>query len=470
MSRSHERPPRWVVVSPRRRAAGTARFARPSSSFRTLTVAVLACIVLPAVISPSSSSGAELELAVFQYGVPGEADLYRDIRDDFQRKNPGLTVRLSMLPWDGAFETLRRMVGPAGSAAAPDVVLVRNDWLPQLAGSLQPLNEAAESRARREYCAGALNACYYGKRLYGIPLAARTQALYYRPDVLRQAKAKAPENWGQLIQVAAQTTSPPDMFGFGIPGAGPMGPSSLFLPMLWCTGARLDNDRGEVVFDVEALHVLSLLCELALKRHGAQPEVLSYTQADLEALFAVGRLAMLVDGPWLAWYLDRDVPDLNYDIAPLPAGTRSASLVSVDLLAMPVNSREPELAARLVRHLSQDRFLLAFAQLGALPAKRSVTRRDAIAKDKRLRPFARALEEAESLPLAIWSQLEPALNRAIYDVLSGRKTPREAQRDFRPPGLRLASRLSQEQDSSLAPPNHEGAGGRVNRKTVREKR
>jgi multiple sugar transport system substrate-binding protein len=397
--------------------------------------AALACVALagapPAHAShdPKGRSGraaeagaghAELELAVWKYGVPGEEELYRDIKADFERANPGVTVQLSMLTWDNALETARRSLELRGDA--PDVILIRDDWLPVLASRLRPLTAEMEKRAGEEYYEGALDACRYGKnKLYGIPWMVRTQALFYRPDALRQAHVEVPGDWSQLVTAAVRVASPPDLFGFGIPGAASGDAVRLFLPMLWSTGAQLENERGELVFGVEALHVLSLLSELAVTQHGAEPETLSYSQPDLEALFVVGKLAMLVDGPWFAWYLDEKFPKLNYEVAPLPSGTRPASVVSVDFLAVPVNSNQPDLAARLINHLTQDRFLSTFAQLGGLPAKRSVVRSSEVAKDKRLKPFA----------------LEPAMTRTMFDVISGRKTPHEAWKEFHAPGLRL---------------------------------
>jgi multiple sugar transport system substrate-binding protein len=355
-----------------------------------------------------------------------------------------------MLDWDNALETARRSLDLRGHA--PDVVLIRDDWLPVLASRLRPLSAEMVKRAGDEYCEGALDACRYGKnKVYGIPWMVRTQALFYRPDVLRQAQVEVPGDWSKLVTAAVRVASPPDLFGFGIPGATSVDAARLFLPMLWSTGARLENERGELVFGVEALHVLSLLSELAVTQHGAEPETLSYSQPDLEALFVVGKLAMLVDGPWFAWYLDEKFPKLNYDVAPLPSGTRPASVVSVDFLAVPVNCNQPDLAARLINHLTQDRFLGAFAQLGGLPAKRSVVRSSEVAKDKRLKPFAHALESSESLPLEIWPALEPALTRTMFDVISGRKTPHEAWKEFHAPGLRLYTPEVEEQGNPPAP-------------------
>ncbi|MFQ6131327.1 MAG: ABC transporter substrate-binding protein [Armatimonadota bacterium] len=361
------------------------------------------------------------------YGFPGEMELYQDALASFNRKHPQAEARLSVQGWPDAYASIRNWLTQTDEAAY--VVLVRDEWLPELATGLVPLEDLLSQEEFDQYYGSALDRCRHGGQTYGLPWVARTKALYYRSDLLRQAGVKPPRTWDELITVAGRIASPPDIYGFGLPAADQEESAELFLLLLWAQGGTLVRPEGKWELGPAALSTLEFYSELSNVRHVTQPETTTYSYGDLLGMFAVGRLGMVVADQGLAGLLDGNpvLRNLHYGIAPLPGGEQAITQVSADMLAISAGSRREDLALELLRHLMRDGLLAALGEAAGLPAKRSVAER---ATSPKLRPFLAGIKAARGKPLAIWPEARGPILQLTYEVLTGRKLPEAALRDM----------------------------------------
>lgn len=414
---------------------------RPLAGCGPLHVALALALVAGACWAQAAEEKAVVRVVLCGYGFPGEMELYHDALASFGRKHPQVEARLSVQAWPEAYASVRNWLAQTDDEAY--VVLVRDEWLPDFAPALVPLEDLFAPDEFDQYYASALDRCRHGGQTYGLPWVARTKALYYRTDLFRQAGATPPQTWDELVAAAEKVASPADnIFGFGLPAAADPATAAeesaeFFLMLLWAQGGTLVRPDGKWEMGPEVLRTLELYRQLANLRHVTQPETTTWRQGDLQALFALGRLGMVIADHNLADFLDRSVRlrDLPYGIAPLPGGEQAITQVSADMLAISAASRRQDLAAAMLRHLMRDGFLAALGEAAGLPAKRAVAERTPA---KKLRPFLAGLKAARGKPLAIWSEARGPILQLTYDVLTGRKLPEAALRDVALQGVAVS--------------------------------
>lgn len=93
-----------------------------------------------------------------------------------------------------------------------------------------------------------------------------------------------------------------------------------------------------------------------------------------ENAFMSGRLAMVVQGVWMANFISRHKPDLDYGVAPFPTSDPSLpppTYVEGDVIAIPRGSKHPKEAFEFIRWTQRQEMLelLAFGQKKFSPLK-----------------------------------------------------------------------------------------------------
>lgn len=108
---------------------------------------------------------------------------------------------------------------------------------------------------------------------------------------------------------------------------------------------------------VEALEFL-----LALRNDGSfNPSLGEYTQGTgADTLFGNGRTAMMLDGSWRVSNLELTYPTLNFAVAPLPRGRRTAVIAGSVLWAISSSARQKDAAWDMLRWLHADEQAAAY--------------------------------------------------------------------------------------------------------------
>src|SRR5512140_3641247 len=141
-------------------------------------------------------SGAPVVIEFWAMGREGE--VVQQLVPEFERRTPGIRVRVQQIPWSAAHEKLlTAFVGDA----MPDVFQLGNTWIPELVAldALEPLDARLASTAAvpaADYFPGILDTNVIDGVTYGLPWYVDTRLLFYRSDILEQVgMTQPPRSW-----------------------------------------------------------------------------------------------------------------------------------------------------------------------------------------------------------------------------------------------------------------------------------
>jgi len=146
-----------------------------------------------------------------------------------------------------------------------------------------------------KYYPGAVAAATWRGRIYGLPRAVNTLALYYNRDMFRQAgldPARPPQSWSAVTEAAARLTDRAAN-RFGIAFCAQQTEEGTFQWLSWLQQAGGAVDR---LASAEARAALQIWVDFV--RNGqASRAVLTMRQFEATSTFMAGNAAMVVGGP-----------------------------------------------------------------------------------------------------------------------------------------------------------------------------
>ncbi len=157
---------------------------------------IAACVFALAVLAGCARSNDRQVVHFWVMGQEGEA--VARMLPEFERRHPGIEVRLQQLPWTAAHEKL--LTAFAGDAL-PDVVPLGNTWIPEFAAldALEPLDARIAAQPgfdAADFYAGAWDSGVIDNRTYAVPWYVETRLPYYRRDLLEKVGvAEPPRDW-----------------------------------------------------------------------------------------------------------------------------------------------------------------------------------------------------------------------------------------------------------------------------------
>src|ERR1041385_236741 len=144
----------------------------------------------------ASRSSGRTEVVFWAFGAEGEHAAR--LMPGFERRNPGISVRVQMIPWNAAHEKL--LTAFAGRSL-PDLCQLGNTWVPEFKTlnaieNLGPWVLKSASVRDSNYFPGIWDTNIVDSTLYGIPWYVDTRVLFYRTDLCARAGyAHPPRSW-----------------------------------------------------------------------------------------------------------------------------------------------------------------------------------------------------------------------------------------------------------------------------------
>ncbi|MFI5371423.1 MAG: extracellular solute-binding protein [Candidatus Eisenbacteria bacterium] len=350
---------------------------------------------------------------------------------DFERSNPGITVRVEQLVWSSGRD---RIAAAIDSGRVPDLCEVGSTWIPKLLASGQLADWSAGIADIRPGIRG-WEMVMEGDALYGVPWMLGTRALFYNKTLFARARLdtlRPPETWEELAAAATAIQA----LGGGVHGYGVQtGERGVlfkkFMPFAWGNGGRiLSDDLSSAVFDSPENRA-ALDFYLSLRACGMMSH-----QDTLDREFKQGRLGLEVSGAWLLKSIPRDAPGLRYGVAlvPRPALDRgtNASFAGGEVLVGFRRSKQPEAALRLARFLAEPAHAqtLAAALMSVQPATRGADTTAYYRTHPAEQTMIRQFETAYFTPNhPAWDRMEAAIEDEVEQALLDRKTSQQAIAD-----------------------------------------
>jgi multiple sugar transport system substrate-binding protein len=351
------------------------------------------------------------------------------VKQQFEAANPEIKLDIEIVDWNLGKDKLATLVSADN---APDLANIATLWLPEYVqlGVVEPLDAYLSAEMRDRFLPVTLHGAEYQGQLYGLPIAVSARALYYNKDLLAAAGAQPPGNWEELVSVAKKCTDPAQgVYGFGVQGSK-VETDVYWYYFLWANkGEILNSDGSQAAFNSAAgVEALQFLCDLVQKEKCTEPEPTAYDREGLQEMFKARKLAMTITGPWFWKMLKKDVPDLNYGIAPIPSHKQQKTMAVTDNLIMFKSCPNKPAAWKFVEFFYRPELRQEWAQtFGMIPELKSVAGSDFIKQSTEWTTFLGLLDSSVFVPLhPRWTAVAKEIEVGVQEALLKQKTPQAA--------------------------------------------
>jgi ABC-type glycerol-3-phosphate transport system substrate-binding protein len=293
-----------------------------------------------------------------------EGDAIQAIVDAFNAGQPEIWVR--RVPVSDIVP--KAMVAIAGGDA-PDLVGLFNYNIPLFAeaGAVRPLAELGDAISEDAYTPGVRRLLMHEDAQWAGVATCHSLALYYNRRRFRDAGLdpdRPPRTVAELDACADALTT---REGDRIVRAGFLPNIPFFWPYLWPIlfgGSLYDDERDRATLAAPANVAAYTWAAGYAERYGVRATTafaagFGRSFNSLDDPFLAERVAMIVQGPWIANFIRRFAPDLDYGCVPVPVRadlldpSRPAGMLEADVVMIPRGAAQPEAAYAFLRYLQR---------------------------------------------------------------------------------------------------------------------
>ncbi|HLM53705.1 MAG TPA: sugar ABC transporter substrate-binding protein [Pseudoxanthomonas sp.] len=390
-------------------------------------------LVLALILLPGCSGRGDDRQTVTFWVMGYEAEVVRQLLPEFERRNPGIRVKLQQMPVLSAHEKL--LTAFAGESL-PDVSPLGNTWIAEFAalGALEPLGSyiaATPGFDADDFYPGAWDTGVVEGRVLAVPWYSETRLPFYRADLLARAGVAAPpaswKEWRKAMG-AVKAEVGPGRYAILLPlnETEPLLSIAIQQPEpLLRDGGRYGNFRSQGFRRALAFYQ-------EMFERGWAPVLTNNQISNVWDEFGRGFYAFYISGPWnIARFKERLPPAQQDDwmTMPLPGPDGpGASLANGASFVIFRQSRRKAAAWKLIVYLSSPEVQARFHAIsGNLPPRRSPWRTPALANDPHARAFRDQLERAVPTPkVPEWERIATEMRLVGEALANGRMTVDQA--------------------------------------------
>jgi ABC-type glycerol-3-phosphate transport system substrate-binding protein len=441
-----------------------------SSLLVVLALSVLAVPLLPG--CGRESTGAEADgrvTVVFWHSlVNSTIPALEVLLERFEAEHPGIRIQAQYIPSGDAL--VQKLITSVRSNTAPDISWIHADFIADLvqADAIYPMahfidgeDGLADSVLADIYPSLRQYSSWKGE-LYSLPMEATNLALLYNKDLFREAgldPERPPQTWDELLAYSERLTLDTnddgrnERIGFITPiypATSPNGPWMVWqwIPYLWQAGGHMiDEEQTRVLFAEEpGVQALTLWKELYDRQNQ------STFSNEFMTAFISKQTAMMMDGPWSLPNYPRLLKDIDWGVAPLPAGPeQQATIGGGEYLAVFKQSEHPDEAWTFIKWMLQPEIQAFWSmESGYLPVRASVLDvpeyQEYLRENPGLRAFVEQMRYTQTRRSIDYHQLEleRGLANAIERATVGGADPRAALEEAAAEANRLLDSVPEE--------------------------
>ncbi len=255
-----------------------------------LTVAILACVGLGVGAAP----GVVLDFPSWQAEEAGFKDFWKEVITKFQAENPGVTVKLTQIAFKDYIDGLTTRFA-AGNP--PDILHLPARNAAQFAaqGWLEPLDDLLKKTDILENWTPLQSSMQFEGKNLGLLLMGYANVLYYNEKIFKDSGVALPKNIDELVAAAKRLTDEKvGLFGYGLTSTDHPNVYSDASVFVYGMGHSFFKNKKYNFTDPAVIKDIDYFRELAkYAPRGVSTEL-------KRQLFMDGKVAMTVDGPWVA--------------------------------------------------------------------------------------------------------------------------------------------------------------------------
>ena len=330
-----------------------------------------------------------------------------------------------------------------------DVITYQDSWGASLVPYMDPLDDLVK---RDGFDLGSYPKVYvesglFDGKLYGLPLRAHPQMLYYRKDLLEKAGQQPPKTLAEMVSVGRAVQDKTGIAGVAMDYVKGGTGQNLFLWLnyLWGNGSDLFTADGKVRFnDAAGLKATAMYTGLLTTDKVANPGSVQFNESDMTNSMAQGTSAMIMQWWWAYPVLTSGRSTLTADqvgFTTMPSldPAHPASVTTSMPFSLSKLSKNKEAAWEYMKWMCNPDLELEIALDKSDPDTNEImvvhTRNFENDKLNAInnglqREGLKCLQSARPMPhIASWPQVSSVLEIAISDICSGTKPVKEAMDD-----------------------------------------
>lgn len=372
------------------------------------------------VVDPSTS-GKVTFWATYNTVSPEYKVLAEQVIPAFSKAYPNITVDAQAIPDS---DMRQKLLTAVAGGEAPDIARMDIVQVPEFAdlGGLAAMDDMIPDFAGyldRFYPGPVATNLFQGKH-YGLPLDTNTRLLFYNPALLQEAGIAEPPATFEAFQDAitkVKGLGKDGVTGFSEGGTGAWN----VLPWIWSNGGAVTNEDYTVATgylnnegSVGAINMLKSWVD-----GGLMSQTILGSGASTSQELAEGKVALIVDGPWMPAIFAAQYPDFRFELAPFPKGPGgSISVIGGEDIVMFESSQNKQAALAFMTFITSQEAQLAFAATGQMSVLKEMGSSPDVPDFFPV--FQQQLETAQPrTPSPAWPKIDEAISNAVLQVLMG---------------------------------------------------
>jgi N,N'-diacetylchitobiose transport system substrate-binding protein len=375
--------------------------------------------------SGEDSGGGDQTLTVWLMNGSAPETLTDALHKEFEAANDGVTVKYEVQEWNGIQDKLTTALA---SQDPPDVIELGNTQAPSFAadGVLTDLTGDADALNGGQWLPSLKDSGEWDGKQFATPFYAANRVVLYRTDMFQQAGIAAPptsrQEWLDAIaKLEATFGSDPEFQSLYLPGQN----WYTLLSFIYDEGGDIAEKKGtEFTATVNSPEVkagLEFYKQLVDASGTTAPKDNDEQNPEQAGIYGQGKVAMMVALPWELGTAATDNPDIEknssaFAIPSKTAGKTAPVFQGGSNLAIPINSKNSELAKSYLELLLSDKYQTQLAEAGMVPgASTDLSALDATPVSKAMAAASKSGKAAPATPK--WATIEAGQN-PLKDMLT----------------------------------------------------
>jgi multiple sugar transport system substrate-binding protein len=281
---------------------------------RTWLAAFAASSVLAFSLGIPAASADPVKLTYWSGFTGGDKQAYLDLIKKFNDTHPDIQVDYQLQPWDSIAQKLPTAIisGSGPDLATPDYnVATIQQYVAN--GLALPLDDLVPQVGQGVLPQAVIDSFSVDGKLYAAPANYATLLLYYNKDLLKTAGIAAPpKTMAELQDDAVKLSNGQGQYGIALADNATI---QMWPVLIWSDGGDLIANKCSALADPKTVGTVEKWSGL-IRDKKISP--VGSTGQDADNLFAAGKAAFEINGPWAAGQYK--TAGINFDVAAVPVG------------------------------------------------------------------------------------------------------------------------------------------------------